>query len=354
MALPEIVINLEKIKHNTQIVKALAEAAGIKVVAVTKGCLGDSRIAQAMLDGGAEMLADSRLENLARLRLALPGIPLMLLRIPGLSQAKDTVRLADVSLNSDLQVIKALAAEALRQGKTHRVILMVDLGDLREGIWPENLPGLLEESLALKGIEIEGIGANLACYGGVVPAKENMGQLELLVEDMEKRFGCTFKVISGGNSANLPLLLAGQEQGRVNQLRIGEGILLGCETVNRQLLPGAFPDAFMLRAEVVECYEKPTMPLGEMGQDAFGNLPQFIDEGWRRRGILALGRQDVPMEGLSPIDSRLKIFGGSSDHLLVDLTDTPELMVGSVVEFNVRYGALLGAMTSPFVQKGYI
>lgn len=353
MGLPEIVVDLKKLRQNAETILALARPFHIEVVGVTKVFLGEPRIARALIDGGIQMLADSRLENLRKLREAFPEIPLMLLRLPGVSQVEETVSLADVSLNSEIAVLKALSAESERQGRVHRVIIMVDLGDLREGVWPEDLPGLIREALPLRGIKIEGLGVNLACYGGVVPTDVNLGQLVKLAENIEQTFGLSLPVISGGNSASLPLLLNKKIPAKVSQLRVGEGIVLGRETVKREIIPEAAGDAFTLRAEILEAQEKPSAPLGVVGQDAFGQVREFADIGWRRRGIIALGRQDVPLEGLILRDERLKIVGASSDHLIVDLTRVPELGVGCVVEFNLSYGGLLGAMTSPYVYKRY-
>lgn len=351
MALPEILIDLHKIKQNVQAVLSLAKPYGTEVVGVTKSFLGEPEIAGAMLAGGINMLADARLANVKKLRQAFPQITLMLLRLPALSQAAETIACADISLNSEFRILQALSREAIKQGKQHRVILMVDLGDLREGILPDDLFALVEKTLKLDGLILEGIGTNFACYGGVIPTTENLSELAGLAEKVEQACGYRFAVISGGNSANLPLLFNGELALRINQLRIGEGIVLGRETVTRRVLPGAVPDAFVLRAEVLECQVKPTQPKGLIGQDAFGQTHQFCDEGLRRRGILAVGRQDVPPEGLILRDSRLKIFGASSDHLILDLTEAPELGVGSVVEFDLRYSGLLGAMTSPYVKK---
>ena len=354
MNLPEIVIDLTKITNNVEVIKRIADPYHVEVVGVTKIFSGEPKIAAAMLQGGLRMLADSRLANLARLKRAFPETPLMLLRLPGLSQVEETVALAEVSLNSNWEVLQALSQAALKRRNKHRVILMVDMGDLREGIWPEKLPKLVAQVLTLKGLILEGLGVNLACYGGVIPTAENLGHLVKLAIEMERQFGIACPVISGGNSATLSLLQSGNVPPQINQLRIGEGIVLGCETVSRRPLPGAFSDAFILRAEIVESYDKPTVPIGIIGQDAFGKVPRFVDEGWRRRGIIALGRQDVLTEGLILQDARLKLFGASSDHLIVDITGGPDLKVGSVVEFNLNYAGLLGAMTSPFVHKRYI
>ncbi|MDI6880296.1 MAG: alanine/ornithine racemase family PLP-dependent enzyme [Desulfitobacteriaceae bacterium] len=354
MRLPEIVIDLEKIRANVRAISALTDPLGIEVVGVTKGVLGDVRIAEAYLAGGIKSFADSRWENLQRLRQAFPYVSLILLRIPGLSQIKRVIQWADISLNSDLEVLQALSEEAIRHNKQHKVIIMVDLGDLREGVWPRDLPEFTKKASVFSGIQIIGLGANFACYGGLIPTVEKLNQLVELADTMEGILGYSLAVVSGGNSANLRLILNQTIPRRINQLRLGEGILQGTESIQRQRLPGTVPDAFILRAEIIECYEKPTVPLGETGQDAFGRLPKFTDEGWRKRGILALGRQDVPLEGLILRDQRLKIFGASSDHLIVDLTEAGEITVGSIVDFNLSYGGLLGAMTSPYVEKRYV
>lgn len=351
MSLPELTVDLIKIRDNTRAVITLAAPFGIEIVGVTKSFLGEPRIAAAMLEGGIRVLADSRLENLTRLRQAFPLVPLMLLRLPALSQTKDVVDVADISLNSDLTVLKSLSEAAVRLGKTHGVILMVDLGDLREGVWPSAVPELFKQAAKLPGIQMRGIGVNMACYGGVIPTRENMIQLLDLAKKSEKLTGIAMEIVSGGNSAALPLLLNKQIPTGINQLRIGEGIVLGRETTERNIVPGAFTGAFVLRAEVIECYTKPTVPIGSLGQDAFGATPRFRNLGWRKRGILAIGRQDISPEALVPRNNRIAIFGASSDHLIVDLSEAPELQVGSVVEFDLLYGGLLGAMTSPYVNK---
>ncbi len=351
MGFPEVVINLTKIEQNARTLVRIARPYGVEIVGVTKVCLGGPQVAGAMVAGGIKILADSRLENLEKLRRAFPQVPLMLLRLPGPSRIAETVSLADISLNSELSVLKELSAEAVRQGKQHRVILMVDMGDLREGIWPEQLADLVEDTGKLDGIILEGLGTNLACFGGVVPTVKNMNEMVTLAGGVEKALGVEFKVLSGGNSAALPLLMRGELPVRINQLRIGEGIMLGRETVSRTLLPGAAGDAFTLRAEVLERQEKPTVPRGVTAEDAFGHHPQFVDEGWKARGIVALGRQDVPVDGVIPRDCRVRIFGASSDHLIIDLSGAPDIKVGSVIEFDLTYGGLLGAMTSPYIEK---
>jgi predicted amino acid racemase len=86
--------------------------------------------------------------------------------------------------------------------------------------------------------------------------------------------------------------------------------------------------------------------------DAFGNTPVFVDRGLMKRALVAIGRQDVRVEGLTPVDPSVEIIGASSDHLILDVTHSEQdYEVGGVISFNVDYGALLTLMTSKYVEK---
>lgn len=349
---PRLIIDLGKLKENTSLLVDLCHRNGIEPVGVTKVACGDPRVGQAMLDGGIKMLGESRLENAQRLRDGGITVPLLLLRLPSISQASEVVQLFQCSLNSELETIKALNAAAAQAGLVHEIILMVDLGDLREGIWPDALEGTIKELVGLKSIRLLGLGTNLTCYGGVIPTRENLGCLLEYSRRAEIYYSHPLPVISGGNSSSLPLLLQGHLP-PVNQLRLGESIILGVEAVAREPIPGAHLDCFRLLAEVIELKEKPSVPIGEIGQDAFGGTPIFEDRGTHLRAILALGRQDIVVDNLEPPQGA-RILGASSDHLLLDVSNYPKpLAVGDCLTFSPRYGALLAAMTSAYVSKEY-
>ena len=107
-----------------------------------------------------------------------------------------------------------------------------------------------------------------------------------------------------------------------------------------------------LVAEVVELETKPSVPIGETGQDAFGGTPTFTDRGMRKRAILNIGRQDVVVDGIEPLDPGIIVLGGSSDHLILDVEDAQEkVKLGDEITFYPGYGALLALSTSPYVQK---
>jgi len=158
--------------------------------------------------------------------------------------------------------------------------------------------------------------------------------------------------VSGGNSSALPLIAAGGMPERIDHLRIGEAILLGRETVRHSAWPGTHQDAFRLHAEVIELKEKPSAPLGEASQDAFGRSPTFTDRGERRRALVNVGREDVDPQGLTPSAPGLEVLGASSDYLLLDVTEArSEVAVGDVLRFSMSYGSLLAAMDSQYVEK---
>ena len=346
---PRLQIDLDKIHHNAStLVKRLA-GRGIAVTGVTKVTLGSTEIAATLLRAGVKTLGDSRIENIEAMRLAQVSAAMTLIRSPMLSQAQRVVRHADVSCNSEIEVIRKLSFEAQKADRSHGVLLMVELGDLREGIMPADLTGAVRETLSLPNIEFKGIGTNLACRSGVSPDAKNMAMLSELVDSLEATFGLTVEIVSGGNSANLEWALSGAEIGRINDLRLGEAILLGCETLHRQPIDGLHTDAITLSAEVIEAKIKPSLPVGTIAQTAFGEAPVVADRGLVTQAILAIGQQDIDPCGLTA-PAGIDIMGASSDHLILE-SDRFELAVGAEVSFQLNYSALVRAMTSPFVAK---
>lgn len=350
---PKIVINLQKIRENSEIMLNLCKEQGITPCAVTKVTCADIKVAETLVESGFKELADSRIENIKKLKEHFDvKIETLLLRIPMISQVQEVVKHCDTSLNSEITTIDALNEAAKSQNKVHKVILMVDLGDLREGVLPQDIEKYQAKVDGFKNIEVVGLGVNLTCYGGVIPTQENLGQLIKYKEQWAQK-GKKLSLISGGNSSSVKMLLDKSFPTGINHLRLGESLLLGRETIDRGHICGAHLDAFKIVAEVVELKEKPSIPIGEIGQDAFGNTPEFEDRGIHKRAIVALGRQDIDLN-IEPLDERIDILGASSDHLILDVTKAADLKVGDKIEFLPSYGTLLQAMTSPYVKKEYI
>jgi predicted amino acid racemase len=267
-----------------------------------------------------------------------------------LSQVDAVVRHADRSLNTEWIVLQALSAAAVRLGVEHAVVVMVELGDLREGVAVADVVDLAREVQRLPGVSLHGLGTNLACQNGVVPDQTKMDELSGLVEDVEAACGIGLASVSGGNSASLGWALTTSDVGRVDELRLGEAILLGVDPLHRRPIDGLRRDAFDLVAEVIEMKSKPIEPWGNLAQTAFGARTEVRrGSGTARQAIVALGRQDVDPDGLTPPPG-ITVTGASSDHLILDVGDH-DVSVGDELHFRPDYSALLRAATSPFVAK---
>ena len=347
---PQLEFDLALLRSNADAVISRCRGMGIRVCGVIKGVDGLPEAARVLRAAGAAELGTSRLEQVAKCRAAgVPG-PWLLIRIPGLTELPDVVSLCETSLQSEWPTLLALEEECLRQNKTHRVIVMTDLGDLREGFWDKKeLVDVCERvERDLPHVQLAGIGVNLTCYGSTKPTPEKMNELVGLARQVEQRIGRKLEIVSGGATSSFTLVHWGTMPAGVNHLRIGEAILLGKDLqVDWGIRDMDYlrMDALTLRAEVVEVKDKPTYPIGEFAIDAFGRKPVYEDRGIRRRAILALGRADVgELESLIPREPGLTVIGGSSDHCIVDVEDCPRrLQVGDIVEFSLCYSHMLYA-----------
>jgi predicted amino acid racemase len=270
-----------------------------------------------------------------------------------LSEVEDVIKYADVSLNSEIDVIEALNKEAKRQKKRHEIIVMYDIGDLREGIYYKaDDEAFIERIKTLKSIKILGIGTNLTCFGGVIPTQKTYIKLKEIKDRVERILGYPLEVISGGNSSSLPLVMDQKLPKYINQLRIGEALVCGRETAYGHDIIGMHQDVFTLTAEIIELKMKPSKPEGKIGVDAFGHRVRFTDRGMIKRAILAIGKQDIALDQLIP-PAGVVILGSSSDHLIVEL-ERDDFKVGDQIQFGLTYGGILSVMTSPYVEKNYV
>lgn len=352
---PRLVTDLKKIKNNLDKITEMVKGAGCSLMIVTKGYCADMEIYKLLENSKIDYLADSRIQNLKKYDGTKKER--VLLRLPMISEAENVVLHSDISLNSEIETIRQLNKEAAKHNKKHKILLMIDLGDLREGIFYKNEDEIyktVEEILKLENIELYGLGVNLTCYGAVIPKNENLSILVEIASNIENKFNIKLKMISGGNSSSVYLIGKNEMPKGINNLRVGEAFLLGDETAYSQMLDGFYDDAFTLEAEIIELKEKQSVPVGETGVDAFGNRPVYEDRGIIKRAIIAVGRQDVDPDNLHPIDSKIDVLGASSDHLILDVTksDTP-YSVGDIVSFKLSYSSLLRATTSAYVEKTY-
>lgn len=343
MTAPRIEIDLGKIRHNTRCLVGRLKPRGIAVTGVTKAVCGDPAVAKAMLDGGAVGLAESRIGNVRRMRDAGINCPISMIRTPMLSQLDEIVSNCETSYNTEISAISGLAAAAIRVGTIHNIILMVEMGDMREGIMPEHLAAIALEVTSMQGVTLKGIGANFACLSSLVPDATAIADLSTLANMIEAACGPNLETVSGGNSANLPWALGQDPTGRINDLRLGEAILLGVDPVSGDQIDGLYTDAFTLIAEVIETKTKPEpFRFVDPGLAVLRLVP---DTNPNARSILAIGHQDTDITGLTmPVG--VKFVGATSDHTVINTTRS-HLSVGSEMKLHMNYTALMRAMAAP-------
>lgn len=353
MSLPEIILNREHLLFNANTIASWCHERDMLCAAVTKVVCADKEAVRVLNRSEVDFIADSRIKNLKSIETDKPKL---LLRIGMPSESEDIVRFCDISMQSELYTLRLLNEAAIARGKLHKVILMIDLGDLREGIFFRNEALILNTARMIhesRGLELYGIGTNLTCYGSVLPDETNMGELFRIANWLRNELDEPIPIVSGGNSSALTMILQNRMPKGVNMFRFGEAIFIGNETANGVPLAPLNNDVYTLKTELVELQTKPSMPIGVLGLNAFGEQVTYEDKGVMRRGIIALGRQDCVIDGLTPVDPDVSVLGASSDHTILDFTACDHC-VGDIIEFTLSYGALLSLSTGQYVQKRWI
>lgn len=357
---PILEIDLKKIYENVKYMVEFCNTRSISVAGVVKGFNAIPEVVEQFINAGCSYIANSRMDQIIKLRRYGINTPMMLIRIPMPSEVKELVKHVDISLNSEFDTLYRIEQECLAQNKKHKVILMFDLGDLREGVIDEeefiDLATYVETSL--KSVELYGIGTNLGCYGSIKPSETNLGKLCVIAEKIEKAIGRELDMVSGGSTTSIPLLFDEKLPKKINNLRIGEAITLArdlCDYWGYDM-SHMNQDTFVLKAEVVEIKDKPSYPIGDMFIDAFGDSPTFKDRGVRKRVLLAIGKQDfVCHDQLIPCLKGMEIIGSSSDHLIVDIENCVELIkLGDIIDFHMFYQPMLYLSSSASVTKIFI
>ena len=358
-AYPRLTVNLAKLKSNISSIVRTCADAGIDVAGVVKGFNGLAPALGVYEEAGAAQIASSRLEHLRNVKEAGLAPETLLVRIAMLSEVPAVIRYADMSLESEPVVVEALEEEAARQGVSHGVILMADLGDLREGFWDKDemvaFAARIEKEMP--HIELLGIGTNLGCYGAICPDVPKMEELISIAERIEARIGRPLRYISGGATTTYPLVLNKEMPARINHLRIGEGILNNYDLPNLWGLDTAplYADVFTLEAEVIEVKNKPTHPVGRIFVDCFGDTPVYEDRGIRRRALLGMGKLDYTLiDKLYPRTEGIELVGDSSDHMIIDVEDCKEdIRVGDVLTFDLAYPSVLYLSQDDYINIQY-
>lgn len=352
---PRVIVHLDRLTENAAHVQALCQKHRLAVTAVTKGVTSDTRIVQAFMRGGITSIGDSRIHDFLSLRREESGaLDLTLLRQPPRSQMELVPGIADRVFVSELSAAKALGDAAIAKGTVCSLLIVAEVGDSRDGVPEVELSSFVRTAMRIPGVTIAGLAANMGCISGLLPSEENQERFGATVQRVRRETGCALPVVSTGGTVVLDLIEHNRLSPVMTELRSGEALLLGVSTTDARRIPWLRQDTFMLEAEVIEVRDKRSAPDGPVGLDAEGRTPHIVDRGIRRRAIVALGYTDTDADALQPMDDGVTVAGSSSDHLVLDVTEAARRFhEGDVVQFKMKYAALLHSMLSPYVLRTY-
>ncbi|TVQ13569.1 MAG: alanine/ornithine racemase family PLP-dependent enzyme [Bacteroidetes bacterium] len=351
----EITISSKKLRHNFEFLKKFFSDNNIEWGIVSKLLCGNEIFLKELIHMGAMELMDSRISNLKKIKKINPEVNTVYIKPPPRKSLRSVITYADVSFNSDLETLRLISKEAGRQGKVHRVIIMIEMGDLREGVLGENLVGFYEKVFELPNIEVVGFGTNFNCMYGVMPSNDKMVQLSLYKQIIELKFNRKIKWISGGSSVAIPMIQKKQLTRGINHFRVGETLYFGNNLVTGKTIKGMKDDVITLYAEIIELLEKPIVPEGELAENPSGEMFEINPDDYGKtswRALLDIGLLDISPDFLIPTDKNMEIAGASSDIVVIDLGRNPKkYKVGDYVKFKLKYMGALALFNSDYINK---
>jgi ornithine racemase len=350
-----IELDSKKLTANFNYLDKLFKKNNIQFSVVTKMLCGNKMFLSELLKLDISQVCDSRVSNLKTIKSLKPDIETIYIKPPAKQAVKSVVQYADISMNTEIRTIKLLSEEAQRQNRTHKIIIMIELGELREGIMGEDFIAFYEEVFKLKNIEVAGIGTNLSCLYGVLPNHDKLIQLCLYEQLIEAKFNRHIPYVSGGSSVTIPLMFQKLLPKGINHFRVGETLYLGTDLFNNTTIDKMHSDVFSLFCEIIELSEKPRVPIGEMGQNVEGNTFEFDEEQTGKRSyraIVDIGLLDVEESHIFPVDQDINMVGASSDMFVIDLGDNDKgYKVGDLLEFKMDYMGVLRTINSKYIDK---
>ncbi len=351
-----IKLDRKKLQHNYTYLQQLFQTRNIEWGVVSKILCGNKLFITEIINLGIREIHDSRISNLKTIKEICPEVQTIYIKPPAKRSITKIVKYADVSFNTEIDTIKMLSEEAGKQNKIHKIIIMIEMGDLREGVMGEDLIVFYGDVLNLPNIEIRGIGTNLNCLSGVMPNQDKLIQLSLYKQLIETKFNIKIPWVSGGTSVAIPLIIKNARPMAVNHFRIGEALFFANDLFTGKIIEGMESEVFKLYAEIIEITEKPDVPNGELGENVAGNV--FETDGNHDlgssslRAILDIGLLDMQPQYIDPDDENIKLIDASSDMLVVDISNSQnEYRIGDLISFKIKYMGALYLLNSNYIEK---
>ncbi len=350
-----ITLDVKKLKFNFDYLDKLFKANDIEWSIVSKILSGNKTFLTELLKFDVHQICDSRVSNLKEIKSISPNIETIYIKPPAKRSIPSIVKYADISMNTEFETIKLLSVEAKKQNVIHKIIIMIELGELREGVLGNDFMAFYERVFKLENIKVVGIGTTLSCLYGVLPNHDKLIQLSLYEQLIEAKFDKQIPYVSGGSSVTIPLIFQNLLPKGINHFRVGETLFLGTDVYNNTKLKKMHSDVFSLYSEIIELIEKPLVPTGDMGKNVEGETCEFdqsIIGETSYRAIIDIGLLDVETNHLQLIDKSLKLVGASSDMMVISLGENKKkFKVGDLIEFKLDYMGIVRIMNSKYIDK---
>ena len=366
--MPELEINLDALAHNLRLVRHREQAWGFRFLPVLKMVASHPEIVAFLRRQGygCHGIADMT-EHLLYGQEPPARAGRVLINLAPPDRTDDVVRLFERSSFSCEETFRALDAAAPAAALHHEALLMVDIGDMREGIPQDEAPALLRAVAAASqraargpGAHVAGIGVNLGCLYGTCPDEENMARLETLAARAGDLLGHALHRVSlggtifwnwfarrHGHGPHLP-------PGCIMEFRMGDPLLLGWDMYRDQaLLGGDFrQDIFRLTATVLEVTERDIRPPRQSVHNGRGLPADCPVLGKRLRALVDCGSLHTDVQGLTLPGTDWRITDFSGNYAVLDVSACPQAPVtGDHVRFIPSYWAVARTCRMPHIRK---
>ncbi|TVR77351.1 MAG: alanine/ornithine racemase family PLP-dependent enzyme [Chitinophagaceae bacterium] len=345
----------DRLRHNYLFLNDLFKEYNIDWGVVSKLLCGNELFIKELMNLNINEIHDSRISNLKKVKELNPNVQTVYIKPPPKRSIPSIIRYADVSFNTESDTIELLSKEAVKQKKKHKIIIMIEMGDLREGVMGDDLVDFYGQIFKLPNIEVVGLGTNLNCLHGIMPSQDKLIQLGLYKQIIEAKFNIKIPWVSGGTSVMIPLLYRKQLPKAVNHFRVGETLFFGINLFTDKLIKGMKGGVFQLYTEIIELTEKPVLPSGELGTNPSGDKAEINPELYGKtsyRAIIDIGLLDIDPKFLIPKDKNISISGASSDMIVIELGKNPKnYKVGDLIAFELKYMGALAILNSYYIEK---
>ena len=113
----------KKLQENYQFLDETFKSRNIQWGVVSKLLCGNKIYLKEIIALGVREIHDSRVSNLKKIKALDPEIQTVYIKPPAKRSIESIVKYADISFNTEIYTIQLLSDEAVKQNKTHKIMM---------------------------------------------------------------------------------------------------------------------------------------------------------------------------------------------------------------------------------------